>query len=265
MVLKEDGMPFDRKILAVGQKRDVMEGAGEIVGRVLPQSGLGLEPLDPFLLLDHFKMEPGGPGFPEHPHRGFEVLTYIRDGWGSHKDNLGNQARVEAGGMMRLTAGKGLWHGESGGAEAGHRTEGLQFWVNLKKAQKGVAPSFQHAQDGDFPREVQDQGRTRVKVLVGPKSPLKIITPMVFLDVTVQPGGHFEIDLSAGHQGFVYLFGGSALFPADGTRAEGSQVAVLGDGSGLAVENAGKGELSFVLAAGEPHREPVLWNGPFVD
>jgi quercetin 2,3-dioxygenase len=258
-------MPFDRKILAVGQKRDVMEGAGEIVGRVLPQSGLGLEPLDPFLLLDHAKMEPGGPGFPEHPHRGFEILTYVRDGWGSHQDNLGNKARVEAGGMMRLTAGKGLWHGEAGGAEAGHRMEGLQFWINLKKSQKGMAPSFQHAQDADFPREVQDQGRCSVKVLVGPGSPVTMQTPMVYLDVTVRPGGRFEWDLPAGYQGFVYLFSGSARFPADQAKAEKGQVAVLGAGSGLAVENGGQGDLSFVLAAGEPHREPVLWNGPFVD
>lgn len=258
-------MPFDRKILAVGSKRDVMEGGGEIIGRVLPQARLGLEPLDPFLLLDHFKIEPGGPGFPEHPHRGFEILTYLREGWGSHHDNFGNSARIEAGGMMRLTAGKGMWHGEAGGAGAGRKMEGLQFWVNLKKSQKGVAPSFQHAEDKEFPRQEQDQGRTQVKVLVGPGSPVTIMTPMLYVDVRVRPGGRFEIDLPAGHQGFVYVFGGSAGFPADGAAASGGQVAVLGEGRGLAVENAGAGDLCFVMAAGEPHREPVLWNGPFVD
>lgn len=258
-------MAIDRKIQFVGQKRDVMEGAGEIVGRVLPQARLGLEPLDPFLLLDHFKMEPGGPGFPEHPHRGFEILTMLREGWGSHRDNLGNEATVHAGGMMRLTAGKGMWHGEAGGADAGHKMEGLQFWVNLKKSRKGMAPSFQHAEDKDFPREVQDQGRTSVKVLVGPGSPVKIVTPMLYLEVTVQPGGRFETPLEPGHQGFVYVFQGSARFPVDGARAEGGEVAVLGQGGGIAVENAGKGALIFMLAAGEPHREPVLWNGPFVD
>jgi quercetin 2,3-dioxygenase len=258
-------MTFDRKIQAVGRKRDVMEGAGEIVGRVLPQARLGLEPLDPFLLLDHFKMEPGGPGFPEHPHRGFEILTYVRQGWGSHQDNLGNKAKVEAGGMMRLTAGKGMWHGEAGGAEEGRQMEGLQFWVNLKKAQKSLEPSFQYAQDGDFPRQVQDEGRTQVKVLVGPDSPVKVLTPMVYLDVTIQPGGRFQIDLPAGHQGFVYVLEGSARFPADSSGAQASEVAVLGAGGGLAVENAGSGGLKFMLAAGEPHRESVLWNGPFVD
>jgi redox-sensitive bicupin YhaK (pirin superfamily) len=258
-------MPYDRKILAVGQKRDVMEGAGEVVGRVLPQARLGLEPLDPFLMLDHFKMEPGGPGFPEHPHRGFEILTYVIDGWGRHKDNFGNDARVEAGGLMRLTAGKGMWHGEAGGAGEGHKMEGLQFWVNLKKSQKGVAPSFQYAQDKDLPRLIQGGGKTTIKVLVGPDSPVKIITPMVYLDVRVEGGGALEWNLEAQHQGFVYVLEGEALFPADGARAAEGQVAVLGGGSGLRVENAGNSALHFVLAAGEAHREPVIWNGPFVD
>ena len=258
-------MPFDRKILAVGQKKDVMEGAGEIVGRVLPQGRLGLEPLDPFLLLDHFKMEAGGPGFPEHPHRGFEVLTYIRQGFGSHKDNLGKQAQVHAGGLMRLTAGQGLWHGEAGGAEPGKVVEGLQFWVNLEKSQKGVQPSFQHEEDAAFPRQTQDGGRTHVKVLVGPGSPVRILTPMVYLEVSVAPGGQFQWEIPSEHQGFVYVLEGRAHFPVDGARAAAGQVAVLGAGSGLRFENDGQGPLTVLMAAGHPHRQPVIWNGPFVD
>jgi redox-sensitive bicupin YhaK (pirin superfamily) len=262
---KEFAMGFDRKILAVGQKRDVMEGAGEIVGRVLPQARLGLEPLDPFLMLDHFKMKPGGPGFPEHPHRGFEILTYLRSGWGSHKDNLGNQATVQAGGLMRLTAGKGLWHGEGGGGQAHEVVEGLQFWVNLAKDQKKIEPSFQAAADADLPRRSQDDGRASVKVLVGPGSPVKIVTPMVYVEATLKPGGRFQWELPKEHQGFVYVLEGQALFPVDEARAAADQVAVLGEGAGIVVENDGKGDLVFLLAAGEPHRESVVWNGPFVD
>lgn len=258
-------MAFDRKILAVGSKREVMEGAGEIVGRVLPQPRLGLEPLDPFLMLDHFAMEPDGPGFPEHPHRGFEILTYIRSGWASHRDNFGNDARVRAGGLMRLTAGKGMWHGEAGGAEEGSRVEGLQFWVNLGKAHKKVAPSFQLAEDAELPRLEQDAGRTVVKVLVGPGSPVKMMTPMTYLEARVRPGGTFEQDLPAERQGFVYVMRGRALFPEDETRAAAGQVAVLGQGGGLRLRNEGGEELVFVMAAGRPHREPVVWNGPFVD
>lgn len=258
-------MQTDRKILAVGPKRDVMEGAGEIVGRVLPQSRLGLEPLDPFLMLDHFAMQPGGPGFPEHPHRGFEILTYILSGWGSHRDNFGNEATVQAGGLMRLSAGKGMWHGEAGGAPKGGSIEGLQFWVNLKKSQKKMDPSFQHVEDAALPRQGQDDGKVTVKVLVGPGSPVTIHTPMVYLDVTVKPGGSFAWDIPAEHQGFVYVLRGSAVFPADDARAAAGHVAVLGAGAALAVKNEGAEDLVFLLAAGEPHREPVIWNGPFVD
>jgi redox-sensitive bicupin YhaK (pirin superfamily) len=261
-------MSFDRKIQAVGQKKDVMEGAGVLVGRALPQSRLGLEPLDPFLMLDHFKMPAGGPGFPEHPHRGFEILTYIRTGFGSHKDNFGNEGTVKAGGLMRLTAGKGMWHGEGGGVEKpGEMIEGLQFWVNLPRSLKKVDPEFQLAQDQELPRQSQDGGKTSVKVLVGPGSPVKIRTPMVYLEVTVQPGGHFEWELPKEHQGFAYVLDGSGWFGAgagESAAAEG-QVAVFGEGGGLKARNEGKQPLVFVMAAGQPHREPVVWNGPFVD
>ncbi len=258
-------MSYDRKIFAVGKKKEVMEGAGEIVGRVLPQGRIGLEPVDPFLMLDHFKMTPGGPGFPEHPHRGFEILTYIRSGWAQHKDNFGNEATIQAGGMMRLTAGKGMWHGEAGGAKSGEVIEGLQFWVNLERAKKGIDPAFQSAEDKEFPRQTQDNGNTVVKVLVGPGSPVQIITPMFYLEVTVKPGGKFLWDIPSEHQGFVYLLEGQAEFEADGAQAATDQVAILGAGSGLALKNSGSADLVFVMAAGKPHREPVFWNGPYVD
>jgi redox-sensitive bicupin YhaK (pirin superfamily) len=258
-------MKFDRKILAVGEKKEVMEGAGVLVGRALPQGRLGLEPLDPFLMLDHFKQVPGGPGFPDHPHRGFEILTYFRQGFGSHKDNFGNEGTVQAGGMMRLTAGKGMWHGEGAGGEKGGLVEGLQFWINLPKAQKKVNPEFQLAEAKDFPRLTQDGGKTSVKVLVGEGSPIKIRTPMVYLEVSVQPGGHFEWDIPAEHQGFAYVLEGAGWFGADDAQAAEGQVAVFGQGSGIQIHNEGKETLVFMLAAGHPHREPVIWNGPFVD
>ncbi len=259
-------MDYGQKIRFIGKRREVVEGGGEVVGRVLPQPRLGLEPLDPFLMLDHFKMEPGGPGFPEHPHRGFEILTLVRDGWGSHRDNLGNEATVHAGGMMHLNAGKGMWHGESGGAQAGHSMEGFQFWVNLARADKALPPSFHAYEDAQFPRLTQDGGRTSVKVLVGPGSPARLRTPITYLEVAVAPGGRFEWTFPAGQQGFFYVFHGIASVPADGSRVEEGQVAVLGDGEGLAVaQDGGSLPLEFVVASGSPHREPVAWNGPFVD
>lgn len=257
-------MPFDRKILAVAAKRDVMEGAGVLVGRALPVSRLGLEPLDPFLMLDHFKGPADGPGFPEHPHRGFEILTYLREGSARHKDNFGNEATVHAGGLMRLTAGKGMWHGEGIGGNKEGQVEGLQFWVNLTKEQKKIPPAFQMAEDAELPRLTQDEGRVSVKVLVGPGSPVRILTPMVYLEVRIAPGGRFSWEIPAEHQGFAFVLEGSGSF-GDGALAAEGQVAVLGEGGGLQAGNEGPGDLVFVMAAGQPHREPVIWNGPFVD
>ena len=260
-------MNYDRKILAVGVKKDVMEGAGVLVGRALPQSRLGLEPVDPFLMLDHFNGSSDGPGFPEHPHRGFEILTYIRQGIASHKDNFGNEGQVKAGGLMRLTAGKGMWHGEGmgDGSKEPIQIEGLQFWVNLKKAQKKIDPSFQLAEDKDLPRQTQDGGKVSVKVLVGPGSLVKIITPMFYLEVTIKAGGTFQWDIPKEHQGFVYVLEGAATFPADHAQAAEGQIAILGQGGGIEIKNEAKDDLVFMIAAGEPHREPVVWNGPFVD
>lgn len=259
-------MAYDRKILAVGKKKEVMEGAGVLVGRALPQGRLGLEPVDPFLMLDHFKAPGMGPGFPEHPHRGFEILTYIRQGHGDHKDNFGNEGRIHAGGLMRLTAGKGMWHGEGGGTDRpDEMIEGLQFWVNLPKAKKKVDPSFQLAEDKEFPRQSQDGGKVSVKVLVGPGSPIKMMTPMHYLEVTAQPGGQFHWDIPSDYQGFAYVLEGSGDFGSDGAQAAEGHVAIFGEGSGLSVHNTGKAPLVFVMAAGTPYREPVIWNGPFVD
>jgi redox-sensitive bicupin YhaK (pirin superfamily) len=259
-------MAYDRKILAVGVKKDVMEGAGVLVGRALPQGRLGLEPLDPFLMLDHFKGSSDGPGFPEHPHRGFEILTYIRQGSAAHKDNFGNEGQVRAGGLMRITAGKGMWHGEGmGEGKEPEIIEGLQFWVNLPKAKKKIDPSFQMAEEKELPHQSQDGGKVDVKVLVGPGSPVKILTPIVYLEVHVQPGGSFHWDIPAEQQGFAYVLEGSGDFGSDGAMAAEGQVAVFGQGSGLSVKNTGKEPLVFMMAAGSPHREPVIWNGPFVD
>ena len=260
-------MNYDRKILAVAVKKDVMEGAGVLVGRALPQGRLGLEPVDPFLMLDHFNGSSDGPGFPEHPHRGFEILTYIRQGLASHKDNFGNEGQVRAGGLMRITAGKGMWHGEGmgDGSKEPIHIEGLQFWVNLPKAKKKVDPSFQMAEDAELPRQSQDGGKVSVKVLVGPGSPVKMMTPMVYLEVTAQPGATFRWDIPSEHQGFAYVLQGSGDFGMEGAQAAEGHVAIFGQGSGLEVKNTGKAPLVFVMAAGTPYREPVLWNGPFVD
>src|SRR6185369_5891219 len=181
-------MPNDRKIKKVVQAFDAVEGGGVIISRALPNRQVALEEVDPFLLLDEARIDPKGPGFPEHPHRGFEIITYLLEGWGSHKDNFGNEGRVEAGGLMKLTAGKGMWHGEAAGGKKGDGTiaHGLQFWVNLPLAEKKREPEFQLLQSAEI-KELKLAGST-TRILAGPGSAVRIVTPIHYLDVTLQPG-----------------------------------------------------------------------------
>jgi redox-sensitive bicupin YhaK (pirin superfamily) len=274
-------MNTDRSIKKVVHAADTLEGGGVIVARGLPHGGIAHEDVDPFLLLDEARIDPKGPGFPEHPHRGFEIITYILEGWGSHKDNLGNQGRIEAGGVMKLTAGSGIWHGEQAGAEDASTTHsavhgrpadgsrpspsahGIQFWVNLPKAEKKRDPEFQLLQSSEVPEVKADGSLTRV--IVGKGSPLKIFTPMNYLDVTVDPGKSWQWDLSPDWQGYAYVLEGAGKFGSGATAAGDADLALLGPGSALEVLNDSKEPLRFMLAAGKPIRERVIWNGPFVD
>jgi redox-sensitive bicupin YhaK (pirin superfamily) len=257
-------MNTDRIIKKVVRAKDTLEGGGVLVGRALPHPSVALEEVDPFLLLDEAHIDPKGPGFPEHPHRGFEIITYILSGWGSHKDNLGNQGRVETGGVMKLTAGSGLWHGEQAGVEKGAKeVHGLQFWVNLPKSEKKRKPEFQVLQKAEIP-EVQAEG-SLTRVIVGQGSPLRIVNPMTYLDVTVAPGKAWSWELSPQWQGYAYVLEGSGKFGSTAKEAGKSELALLGAGGNLRVANDGGAPLRFMLAAGKPIGEEVIWNGPFVD
>lgn len=257
-------MNTDRIIKKTVRAIDTLEGGGVMVGRALPHRGIPHDDVDPFLLLDEARIDPNGPGFPEHPHRGFEIITYIFSGWAAHKDNLGNEGRISSGGLMKLTAGSGVWHGEQGGADAGAtEAHGLQFWVNLPKAEKKMKPDFQLLQSKEIHEEKGDGTLTRV--LVGKGSPVRIFTPMNYLDVTVQAGKSWSWELSPEWQGYAYIIDGSGKFGSTAVEAKDAEIAVLGTGGNLRVANDTKEPLRFMLAAGLPIREKVIWNGPFVD
>lgn len=259
-------MPYDRKIRRVAAAYETLEGGGIMIGRGLPNNQIPLEEVDPFLLLDEARIDPKGPGFPEHPHRGFEIITYFLGGWGSHKDNLGNQGRVEAGGLMKLTAGSGITHGEEAGAgEKGESpiAHGIQFWVNLPLAEKKRKPEFQLLQSKEVPETRAEGSLTRV--LVGEGSPVKVVVPMTYLDVTVQPGQDWQWELSPDWQGYAYVLDGKGHFGAEAIPGKDQDMVVLGEGAGLKVHNPGPESLRFLLAAGLPLRQPIRWWGPYVD
>ncbi|CAA9295391.1 MAG: hypothetical protein AVDCRST_MAG77-5156 [uncultured Chloroflexi bacterium] len=252
-----------RDAVLVANAHTVMEGAGVPVTRVLPSREATYRMVDPWLLLDEFKMDSfgGAEAFPPHPHRGFEIVTYMIEGTGHHTDSEGNEGVVGSGGLQRITAGRGIWHGEGGG-DTPERVHGLQLWINLPKALKKIDPAYQPVSAEQIPERTI--GGARVRVLVGEGSPTQLQTPAVYYDVRLPAGGNTTLPVPAGFQGFAFVLGGAGHFGANKLAAREKQNVVLGPGGDFPV-SAGPDGAWFVLAAAQPIREPVYFNGPYVD
>lgn len=209
----------------------------------------------------------------KHQHRGFDNLWYAISGSSSTGHSTGpdgamERARLDPGSLLKLRTGRGVWHAEGIGQDEleegkeGTEMRGLLFWVNLARKDKGAEPSAQLLQPHDVP--VRHEGDAIVRVLVGEGSPVQLGTPGLILDVELPKGGGFTSPIRSGFNAFVYVLEGEATFGANGQRASRSQIAVLGPGGALAVEEAHPGT-RFVLMAGEPYGETPVFNGPFVD
>jgi quercetin 2,3-dioxygenase len=242
----------------------------------LPSSRIPYAMVDPYILVHEGVV----PIIPErasldtkHQHRGFDNLWYAISGSSSTGHSTGpggamERARLEPGSLLRLRTGRGVWHAEGIGEDelregkAGTEMRGLLFWVNLARKDKDVEPSAQLLQPHEVP--VRHDGDAIVRVLVGEGSPVDLGTPGLILDVELPKGGGFTSPIPSGFNSFVYMLEGEATFGANRRRASRSQIAVLGPGGALAVEEAHPGT-RFVLMAGEPYGETPVFNGPFVD
>ena len=245
------------------------DGAGVKLTRVIgsPQ----LPDLDPFLLLDEFgteRPEDYLAGFPEHPHRGFETVTYMLDGRMRHKDNHGNEGVLVPGSVQWMTAGRGLVHSEMPEQEEG-RMRGFQLWVNLPGREKMTEPRYQEFAPDRIP-QVEPAPGVSVKVIAGDvdgvTGPIaQPATEPLYLDIALQTGASWEYALPAGHNVFAYAYEGEvAVGEGEDARALPSQtLAVLGGGDRLALR-AGDTGARVILVAGRPLREPVARHGPFV-
>jgi redox-sensitive bicupin YhaK (pirin superfamily) len=209
----------------------------------------------------------------KHQHRGFDNLWYAISGSSSTGHSTGpggamERARLEPGSLLKLRTGRGVWHAEGIGEDEvregkeGTEMRGLLFWVNLARKDKGVEPSAQLLQPQDVP--VRHGGDAIVRALVGEGSPVELGTPGLILDVELPDGGGFTSPILPDFNGFAYLLEGEATFGSNRRRASRSQIAVLGPGGGLVVEEARPGT-RFVLMAGKPYGETPVFNGPFVD
>lgn len=237
------------KIQAVSME----EGDGAEVKRLFPIAGL--RNYDPFVLFDHFAVSPPA-GFPTHPHRGFEAITYMFQGRFRHEDSLGNKSEIGPGGAQRFTAGKGLMHSEMpAGDEVGL---GIQLWINLAKKDKGIDPDYQEVKAEDIPEK--EIGGCRIRYIVGEEAPVKLITPVVYQDIVFSPGGKYETEVPKEFLGLIYVVNGE-ISRDDEVVSEGEAL-ILEEG-GFCLQSQGDSRVMFV--AGKPHGEPIYQHGPFVD
>jgi len=260
-----------RKIKTLIDPEPVVEGAGVRLKRSIATRTLDY--LDPFLLLDHFESKDRRDyeaGFPLHPHRGIETVTYVLRGEVDHKDTLGNSGRIGAGDVQWMTAGRGIMHEEMPQVRP-EGIAGFQLWVNLPAKLKMTPPRYQEVRSDTIPLVTKEDGTT-VRVITGTvegtSGPvIEIAANPVYLDVSVPAHRSFTQAIERGHTAFAYVFEGAAHFAGDeredGLMVAGPKLVVLGDGDYLKVVTA-KTPVRFLLVSGKPLQEPIARYGPFV-
>ncbi|MDA1094883.1 MAG: pirin family protein [Acidobacteria bacterium] len=275
-----------RPVKRVVQSQPTMEGAGVKLQRAF---GFGeTSEFDPFLLLDDFRNDRPDDylaGFPWHPHRGIETITYVLAGSVEHGDSLGNRGTLGAGDVQWMTAGRGILHQEMPKGDAHGQMHGFQLWANLPAAFKMTAPRYQDVSAGDIPVIAEDDG-TRVRVICGSfwgqTGPIDgVAADPRYLDVSVPAGVTRRLPVETPRHAFAYVFAGAGSFrdasephavktefvDADGSpgiATIGNRSLVLFDGGDEVVVQAGPEGIRFLLVSGVPLREPVAWQGPIV-
>ena len=258
---------MSRTVARVVDGRDTSDGAGVRLRRSIGTPEL--DHLDPFLLFDEFKSDTPDEylaGFPDHPHRGFETVTYMLAGSMEHRDHKGNHGLLTSGSVQWMTAGRGIIHSEMPRQQDGLMW-GFQLWVNLPAAHKLDPPRYQDIPPDRVPeRETPEGGQ--VRVVAGrsgdAEGPVRgIVTEPLYLDVRLASGGAFTQDVPAGHNGFVYAYEGKIeVGPGQGTPLSAGQLGLLSDGDSVEVRAVSLAR--FLVIAARPLREPIARYGPFV-
>lgn len=247
--------------------RPTSDGAGVKLTRVI--GGSLQQRLDPFLMLDAFRSDDAADyigGFPDHPHRGFETVTYLIAGRMRHRDSAGNQGLLESGGMQWMLAGRGVIHSEMPEQEDG-ALEGFQLWLNLPARDKLTTPAYRDVQSADIPEFTTGSG-VRVRVLLGESHGVagavpRPVTAPLLLDIHLPGGGAFSQPLPASHHACLYVYRGAVA--VGGEAVADQQLAIL-DNSATAdgVTIDARGPSRVLLIAGQPLHEPIVQHGPFV-
>ena len=258
-----------REVVKIIKGMPATDGAGVELTRVIGQPSLPM--LDPFLLLDVFRSDNPQDyiaGFPPHPHRGFETVTYLLKGKMRHKDNAGHEGVIESGGIQWMTAGKGIIHSEMPEQENG-LLEGFQLWVNLPATHKMDDPFYQEIPAAEIPLEKRDNG-VEVRVITGHTSQgttgpvVQPLTQPLYLDVTIPANQVFTEQLSESHNAFIYVIEGAVSVAGNKTKIiEPTQLAILSEGSEIKITSEDK-PARILLVSGYPLNEPIARKGPFV-
>ncbi len=259
---------FDRAVELKVRGMPTSDGAGVKLTRVLGTPKL--RRLDPFLMLDEFRSdEPQDylAGFPDHPHRGFETITYMIAGNFRHRDNKGHEGFLRAGGAQWMTAGRGIIHSEMPEQVEG-LVHGFQLWLNLPAKDKMQEPSYRDLQARDIPVAQLDGGavaRVLAGEIGGVRGPIdRRATEPFYIDVEIPEGGVAEIPIPEGHAGFVYPFHGDVLVGQSAKALARGELGVLDDGAGITLRATGGATARVLVIAGKPITEPVVQYGPFV-
>ncbi|MFW9925739.1 MAG: pirin family protein [Candidatus Thorarchaeota archaeon] len=257
-----------RRIKTVFKSKPTLEGAGVRLKRVFGYHETDL--MDPFLLLDHFGSDNPDDymkGFPWHPHRGIETITYMIEGKVKHEDSLGNAGTIETGDVQWMTAGSGIIHQEMPKGSDG-RMMGFQLWANLPSSSKMMHPRYQEVKDSQIP-EVETETGARVRIICGkldgacgPVS--EIVTDPEYMDVIVPEEKEFTHSVKKGHTVFAYVFEGNGYFDEDNEQLIESNHLVLFEDGDQIIAKAGDKQLRFLLVSGMPIGEPIAWYGPIV-
>lgn len=255
-----------RRVSKILKARPTLEGAGVKLKRAFGDR----EVLDPFLLLDDFHSDNPSDyvaGFPRHPHRGIETVTYMLEGMIEHEDSVGNRGFIRSGDVQWMTAGSGIIHQEMPKGSDGHLW-GLQLWVNLPASHKMDDPRYREIKKEDVP-EVEVDAGVKIKVIrgdvQGSKGPIRdIVVDCEYLDITMQPGTMLEQPIKKSNRALAYVLEGSGYFDPEKTDPiANEQLVIFGDGDKVKISAEDK-RLRYLLLSGTPIGEPIAWSGPIV-
>ena len=259
-------MPEDRPVKLKLQRQPVTEGAGVRLNRIFGHAEAPA--LDPFLLLDDFRSDTPADylkGFPWHPHRGIETITYVLKGDVEHGDTLGNQGTISSGDVQWMTAGSGIIHQEMPKGDENGFMHGFQLWANLPAARKMIPPKYRDITGDQVPEVILPQ-QIRVRIIAGNidgfSGPVDdIVIEPTFLDCEVPAGAVFSHEVDPAHTVFIYVIGGRGI--TGDTAVENGDLILFGKGT-LVTVSASDAPVRFLLLSGRPLNEAVAWRGPIV-